>query len=693
MHIHNRTPYNFLLSAALIIPTLLFVLIVWQDYISILNNTQAEVTRTVKIFEQHALNVFETHQLVAERINEKIIDMSWGEIAHSREISNYLENIGKEYPQVHAVWLADSSGIVRNASVKLPDVPVSITDRDYFQELSKKNIDLFIGHVVRPRVMKSLNFNVAYRRGGNSGKFNGIIVVTASPEYFSKFWNTVTSKENSAAVLIRSDGSVLSRSRGIDPSRLMLPPDSPPMKETKNAIEGVYTAESVHDGTKRIFGFHKVDKFNAFVIYGVNLKSVYQEWLEHTIVYGGFFGIAAVILVLFTLSAQKHAKHIQKSEEALRESEKIYRAIGESIEYGIWVCDADGRNIYASESFLRLLGISQEQCSDFGWGDLLHPDEVENTIAAWKECVQTEGTWDIEHRFRGADGQWHPILARGVPVRDDSGKIIIWVGINLDISRSKRTEEKLKKLNDELDHLVEERTQELQEKNLLLIQQSRSAAMGEMIQNIAHQWRQPLNTLGLRIQCLSMYYEAGMLDKEFLDKIVSSSMSQIMHMSKTIDDFRNFFKPDKDKVEFKVTQIIENTLELVEASFQNSQMTIIKDCTDDSVAYGYPNEYSQVILNILINAQDALLANKTDNPVVTITSCMEDGMSVVTIIDNSGGIPENIIGKVFDPHFSTKGPQGTGIGLFMAKNIIEKNMHGRLSVSNNEIGAVFRIEV
>lgn len=693
MQAHNSTSFKLLIAAAISVPALLFMTIVWQDYKSIISSAQTEVSRTVKAFEQHALNVFETHQLVAERINDHLKDMSWEEIEQSRELSRYLSKIEKQYPQVSAIWLADPSGIIRNASVALPPAPVSVADRDYFHALRSNDHDLFIGHIVKPRVMKDLNFNVAYRRGGSSGRFNGVIVVTAFPDYFSRFWNSVTSAKDSASVLLRSDGSVLARSPGIDLNRLILPADSRPMLEIKRGRQGSYTAASVHDGTQRIFAFHKVDKFDVFIIHGVNMQSVLQPWYEHTVIYACFSGAALLLLVLLALSAQKHARSIQASEAALRERENIYRAIGESIDYGIWVCDPEGRNLYASESFLRLVGMTQEECSDFGWGNILHPDDADRTIAAWKECVQSEGVWDIEHRYLGADGLYHFILARGVPVKDDNGKITHWVGINLDISRIKLAEEKLKTLNEELDHLVDERTRELQENNLLLIQQSRLAAMGEMIQNVAHQWRQPLNTLGLKIQSLPIFYASGKLDRELLDTTVSSAMTVILHMSKTIDDFRNFFKPDKDKEAFQVEAVIESAIRLIEASFQNSHIKIIKHYTDNTIAYGFPNEYSQVVLNILSNAKDALLANRTANPVVTITSFMAADRSVVMISDNAGGIPEDIILKVFDPHFSTKGPQGTGIGLFMAKNIIEKSMSGNLNVSNNESGAVFRIEV
>ena len=133
--------------------------------------------------------------------------------------------------------------------------------------------------------------------------------------------------------------------------------------------------------------------------------------------------------VLIDVTAQKLAEH------ALGKSERLYRAIGESIDYGVWVCDAEGRNTYASEPFLRLLGLTQEQCSIHGWHQRLHPSDVEATMAAWGECVRTGGVWYREHRFRGADGQYHAVLAKGVPIHDDNGKLSGWAGINLDISR------------------------------------------------------------------------------------------------------------------------------------------------------------------------------------------------------------------------------------------------------------------
>lgn len=129
-----------------------------------------------------------------------------------------------------------------------------------------------------------------------------------------------------------------------------------------------------------------------------------------------------------------------RARQALRRSEQLYRAIGESIDYGIWVCDAAGRNIYASDSFLRLVGLTQQQCAGEGWTAALHPDELDATRAAWQACIRQGAFWERENRFKGADGRWHPVLTRGVPVRDEAGHVLHWVGINLDISALKQVE-------------------------------------------------------------------------------------------------------------------------------------------------------------------------------------------------------------------------------------------------------------
>jgi PAS domain S-box-containing protein len=157
-------------------------------------------------------------------------------------------------------------------------------------------------------------------------------------------------------------------------------------------------------------------------------------------------GTAGGVVVTFTeVTELKRAEStVRETLARLEASERLYRGIGESIDFGVWVCDPEGRNTYASESFLQLVGLTQQQCSDFGWAQVLHPDDRDKAIASWKECVRLGGLWDVEHRFLGVDKQWHPVLARGVPVRDEQGQLLCWAGINLDIARQKAIEESLR---------------------------------------------------------------------------------------------------------------------------------------------------------------------------------------------------------------------------------------------------------
>ena len=234
----------------------------------------------------------------------------------------------------------------------------------------------------------------------------------------------------------------------------------------------------------------------------------------------------------------------------------------------------------------------------------------------------------------------------------------------------------------------------LRENEQMLLQQSRLAAMGEMINNIAHQWRQPLNVLGMLSQQMRLYYDLGSFNKEFLDTTVNKSMGLINHMSQTIDDFRNFFMPEKEKVEFAIHEVVSKTMTLVEDNFKNQQIGIDIQASANPTVTGFPNEFSQALLNILINAKDALAERRPQDAKVTVTIGMEGEKAVMTIADNAGGIPMEILGKIFEPYFTTKGPdRGTGVGLFMSKTIIEKNMNGRLTVCNTADGAEFKIVV
>jgi C4-dicarboxylate-specific signal transduction histidine kinase len=249
----------------------------------------------------------------------------------------------------------------------------------------------------------------------------------------------------------------------------------------------------------------------------------------------------------------------------------------------------------------------------------------------------------------------------------------------------------LESLNHTLEERIESAVTELRRKDQALIQQNRLASMGEMINNIAHQWRQPLNLISLIIQGLPNCKD---LTQQELDHEVERVMDLILHMSRTIDDFRYFFHTGKKKGEFAVNQAVAKAVEFMSPGLNNKGIAISIAGQSNIDALGYSNEYSQVLLNILSNAKDAFIEKNVTVPHIHIDISREDNRSVVTITDNGGGISDDVMPKIFDPYFTTKEKtQGTGIGLYMSKIIIEQNMGGSLTARNVADGVAFRIEV
>lgn len=270
-----------------------------------------------------------------------------------------------------------------------------------------------------------------------------------------------------------------------------------------------------------------------------------------------------------------------------------------------------------------------------------------------------------------------------------------------DVTDRKRVEEQLRQKTAQLEELnrtlvekVREEVDKNREKDHLLILQSRQAAMGEMIGNIAHQWRQPLTAISLLIQDLGECYVYGDFTKEYLDTTIRNALNVIRHMSHTIDDFRNFFKQEKEKKAFSVGEVVTRSLSFIESSLRFNNIAVEIDIDDDLLAFGFPNEFSQVLINIIGNAKETFRERATSEPLIRIQGCREEKRAVVTITDNAGGISEQIIDKIFEPYFTTREfGNGTGLGLYMSKTIVEKNMDGKLTAFNIEGGACFRIVI
>ncbi len=246
----------------------------------------------------------------------------------------------------------------------------------------------------------------------------------------------------------------------------------------------------------------------------------------------------------------------------------------------------------------------------------------------------------------------------------------------------------LESVNSSLQQRIDNAISELRQRDQLMITQGRQAAMGEMIGNIAHQWRQPLNALAMVLGNIKSAYQYNELTDGYLDETVENGNRLIQKMSTTINDFRNFFLPDKQMVAFSAHNQINHAVSLMEAGLTSQNISIHMEAEQDITLTGFPNEYSQVLLNLLTNSRDAIKASNAAEGHITIRLKEQGGNGYVSICDNGGGIPVDVIDKVFEPYFSTK-EMGTGIGLYMSKMIIERSMNGTIEVHNIEGGTEF----
>ena len=294
--------------------------------------------------------------------------------------------------------------------------------------------------------------------------------------------------------------------------------------------------------------------------------------------------------------------------------------------------------------------------------------------------------------YYDASGEKGWIRASKWPLMNTEGRIVGLFGISRVVTELKRLEDELLHINETLEKRVAQEVQKNMEQERMLIHQSRMAAMGEMLGNIAHQWKQPLNGLNILFFNIRDAYNHHELDEAYIDQVVADGKRLALKMSATITDFRNFFRPDKEITAFSVTDQIRQAIVLMQPDFDKNEISVHVDARQDLMLSGFPNEYSHVLLNLLSNARDAILRFHPSLSRVDVVVTAQDGQGCVRVRDTGGGIPEDILSRIFDPYFTTK-QDGSGIGLYMSKMIIEDHMNGSISAKNIDGGTEFRVNV
>ena len=485
------------------------------------------------------------------------------------------------------------------------------------------------------------------------------------------------------------------------------------IKSGKLVLPENYTPSIVSTKTIQAYGCSWHFTFKALPAFDKELNRK-QSYLF--LVSGILFSALVSYLSFLTLKTKKQAVKLVENELAQLNSRLSLAT--DSAGIGVWEWIVPENRLIWDRWMFAQYGVDED---DFGgayqaWLRGVHPADKTRCDREIEQALRGEKEFDTEFRVIWPSGQVRHIKANGRVQRSFDGKPLRMIGINYDITARKISEERmheqavmlefevadrqraqedlavkqvqLEALNSSLQQRIDDSVGELRRKDQVMISQSRQAAMGEMIGNIAHQWRQPLNALAMLLGNMKSAFDYNELTPEYMDKGVENGNRLIQKMSSTITDFRNFFLPDKESVSFSAREQISHAVALVEAALTSQNIRIILDVEQDLTLTGLPNEFSQVLINLLANSRDAIKDSGVAEGCITIRLSEHDGMGRVSISDNGGGIPPDVLDKIFEPYFSTK-EMGTGIGLYMSKMIIERSMSGTIEAHNIQGGAEF----
>ncbi len=334
--------------------------------------------------------------------------------------------------------------------------------------------------------------------------------------------------------------------------------------------------------------------------------------------------------------------------------------------------DINGIITFVNDEFCRISGYSREELIGRNHNIVRHPDVPAETFERLWSAILAKQTYSSLVKNMAKDGSTFYVNTTITPILDENGEIEEFIAIRYDVTKE-----------------VELQMQ-LQEKQEMLLWQSRFASLGQMMANIAHQWRQPLTELNLSLYNLKNAALEHDLDK--INTIHQESKKIIQTMSQTIDDFQNFFKPGKEKEVFNPANSLDNALAILDKVLKKESIRVKSQIDEDLRIIGIQNELTQVLINLLQNAKDALVTNRENGRRIDISLVQKGDDAIISVQDNAGGISADIGSKIFEPYFTTKhASQGTGLGLFMSKLIVEKSLNGSLGYHNTHDGVCFTL--
>lgn len=385
----------------------------------------------------------------------------------------------------------------------------------------------------------------------------------------------------------------------------------------------------------------------------------YEKGIDYSlvIIITIIFVLIIALVILWNLKLKSEINKRKEAEKSFKSISKKLNGLYKLSPLGIVLTDMNGNYIEFNESFEKICGYTKEELKTLDYWELTPKEYEKDELVQIKSLENTGLYGSYEKEYIQKNGNRIPVNLNSMIIIGDDGKQYVWSIIE-DISNRKKTEQ-------------------------TIIEQSKLAAMGEMIGNISHQWRQPLSIISTASTGMQIQKEMDLLDDESFYKSCNAINNNAQYLSKTIDDFKNFIKGDRFKRIFTLEDTIHSFLNLVNGSVVSSNIPIILDLHKDIKIDGYENELIQCFINIFNNSKDALKEKEIENKFIFISTSIENDKSSIKIKDNAGGIPENVLLRIFEPYFTTKHKsQGTGLGLHMTYNLIVDGMDGTIEANN-----------
>lgn len=414
--------------------------------------------------------------------------------------------------------------------------------------------------------------------------------------------------------------------------------------------------------------------------YFINIILINDDQYSQAIFHNKF----SIIILFFLLMSSVIFSFIYYNKLATSERElSRFRKTLEDSDNIIVITDENGKIKYVNHTFTQITGYTPEEVLGKDPKILSSGKQSKEFYKELKETIYSGHKWSGEFINKNKNGTLNHERATITPVFDENNKIIEFVAIKLDITKETLAQKQLIK------------------REKLLLEQSKMAALGEMLHNIAHQWRQPLSIISTASTGLLVKKEMKMETTVEEDiRTLNTIANATQNLSETINAFSDFFNPNESKINFKLQEVYKKTLNIVQQRLNVLDIEVIEDLEDISIT-NLDNELVQVMMNLLHNARDALETTQNERKLIFVTIKKQDNNVIISIKDNAGGINESIINKIFEPYFTTKHKaQGTGIGLYMCQEIVTKHMGGRITVSNKTFsyegkeytGAEFKIK-